>query len=153
MAGGGTFKKIGHTISRGSQIIDPVGGTLTKKGIQAAGMNPDDPLKLDKAFGPKIPGEDPAVKALRDQQAAELADLNNQENSRIKKLLYAGRAGARGYRGGPLFRARPSNTAGAGTAARAGSSAAGSGAAGSAAAAAFRAGGIRGGLRRGAALQ
>jgi len=52
--------------------------------------------------------------AIMARQQEELANLNDEENARIKKMLVGGRYGLRGYRGSPLFRMAPSNTAGRG---------------------------------------
>jgi hypothetical protein len=76
---------------------------------------------------------------LAKQQANELANLNDEENRRIKKLIMGGR-GTRGYRGSPLLRAAPGNSAGR---------AASAGGASGVAAANFRDAGARGGLQRG----
>lgn len=74
----------------------------------------------------------------RQQQMVDSAELDDEENRRIKKLL-SGSRGARGYRGGSMFRGRPSNTA-------ARSAASAGGAVGSPASAAMRSGGRSGGL-------
>jgi hypothetical protein len=89
---------------------------------------------------PKMPGETQAEADLRARQAEDSAELDEEENRRIKRLLSASR-GTRAYRGSPMFRARPSNSAGRVTTA-AGSGTAGVGAIG------MRAGGGRGGLAR-----
>lgn len=73
-------------------------------------------------------------KAIQDailaRQQEDLANLNNEENLRIKKMLLGGRYGVRGYRGSPLFRMAPGNSAGRGGA---GGSAGGGGGGGTAA--------------------
>ncbi len=79
----------------------------------------------------------------RAMQATALAELDEEENRRIKKILTASR-GTRNYRGGPMFRGRASNTAGASVSRTA--SAVPSGL--SPASASMRAGGARGGLGR-----
>lgn len=94
--------------------------------------SPKGPSKKEKA----------EAEAVRIEQKTQLAELDDEENRRIKKMLSGGR-GTRGYRGGPMFRARPSNTAGGRVVASAAS-----GANASAAASALRSGGARGGLRR-----
>ena len=80
---------------------------------------------------------------LRRRQAEDLGRISDEENRRIKGMLISGRYGTRGYRGSPLFRARPSNTAGVAlrTATAAGNA--------NPAAGALMAGGARGGLSRG----
>lgn len=81
---------------------------------------------------------------LRRRQTDELGKISDEENRRIKSMLLGGRYGTRGYRGAPMFRARPSNTSG-GVALRTASSVGGASPAG----AAMQAGGARGGLSRG----
>lgn len=73
-------------------------------------------------------------------QMQQLAELDDEENRRIKKLI-SGARGTRNYKGGPMFRSRSGNSAGgsASSAAGAGSSSPNS--------AAFRSGGMAGGLR------
>jgi hypothetical protein len=80
---------------------------------------------------------------LRRRQTEELGKISDEENRRIKGLLVSGRFGTRGYRGSPLFRARPSNTPGVAlrTATAAGNT--------NPSAGALAAGGARGGLSRG----
>ncbi len=86
------------------------------------------------------------AEALRRRQMEDLAKLDEEENDRIKKLLVAGRNGTRGYRGGPMFRARPSNSAGRSSAGNTAPRAPAGGASASPNAPAMRAGGARGGL-------
>jgi hypothetical protein len=61
------------------------------------------------------------------RQQEDLANLNDQENSRIKKMLVGGRYGTRGYRGSPLFRLAPGNSAGRGAGGGGGAAAGGGG--------------------------
>jgi hypothetical protein len=76
----------------------------------------------------------------RAAQKTALAELDEEENRRIKKII-TGSRGTRNYRGGPMFRGRATNTAGAPRAAAgAGSS--------SPSAAVLRSAGARGGLSR-----
>ncbi len=86
------------------------------------------------------------AEVMRRRQMEDLAKLDQEENDRIKKLLVAGRNGARGYRGGPMFRARPSNAAGRSSATSAAPRAPAGGGSASPSAPAMRAGGTRGGL-------
>lgn len=51
---------------------------------------------------PKPPKEDPAVAVARDRQIEELAELDEDENVRIKRLLVAAR-GTRGFRGNSVL--------------------------------------------------
>lgn len=51
---------------------------------------------------------------LEAMQATASAKLDSEENARRKRLLSVAE-GVRGYTGSPLFRARPSNTAGGNT--------------------------------------
>lgn len=60
---------------------------------------------------PKAPAEDPSTIALRERQVADLSKLDEDENRRLKTLMTATR-GSRMFRGSPVTRARPSNTAG-----------------------------------------
>jgi hypothetical protein len=55
----------------------------------------------------------------RSMQLEQLAQLDEEENRRIKKILVGGRYGARAYRGSPLMRAAPGGTSGSAAAARA----------------------------------
>jgi hypothetical protein len=91
---------------------------------------------IDQAKADKKTAEQLAAEA-RAAQATQIAELDDEENRRIKKLL-TGSRGMRGYRGGSMFRQAPSNSAGARSAAGSGSASPG--------AAAMRAGGARGGL-------
>ncbi|MCE5292976.1 MAG: hypothetical protein LLG14_27590 [Nocardiaceae bacterium] len=78
----------------------------------------------------------------RAQQKTALAELDDEENRRIKKLI-TGSRGTRNYRGGPMFRARASDTAG-----RSAPRTAAGGSSSAASAPALRSGGARGGLAR-----
>lgn len=93
------------------------------------GKSPKGPSKKEKAD----------AEAVRIEQKTQLAELDDEENRRIKKLL-SGARGTRGYRGGPMFRGRPSDTAGPRVAAGGSSAAPG--------AANMRAGGRSGGMAR-----
>jgi hypothetical protein len=124
---------------------DPVGGTKDSFAVLKDDWGDVTGKTAAKARQKKA---DEEAAQLRAEQAKQLAELNSLENDRIKKLLYSGRVGLRGYRGGPLFRARPSNTAGAGGRSG-GASAAGGGAVAAATSAALAANGVTGGLLRG----
>lgn len=96
--------------------------------------------KEDKAKA-KAKTAEQRAEEVRAAQRTQLAELDDEENRRIKKLI-TGSRGTRNYRGGPMFRTRASNTAGAPRAA--------AGAASSAPATAMlRDAGRRGGLRYG----
>lgn len=86
-------------------------------------------------------GAEAGAEALRRRQMEDIAALDEEENNRLKKLLVAGRNGTRGYRGGPMFRARPSNSA-----ARSSMRSAAGGGSAAPGAAAMRDGGARGGM-------
>lgn len=61
----------------------------------------------------KIPEADTSAQdALLEQQRLQAAALDEEENRRRKKLLSAAQ-GTRAFRGSSMFRAKPSNTAGA----------------------------------------
>lgn len=60
---------------------------------------------------PDAPKEDPETKAMRARQIEQLAELDDQQNTRIKRMFNA-RFGTRSYAGSPMSRGRPSNTAG-----------------------------------------
>ena len=96
-----------------------------------------DAAKSEKQTAARLEAE------LRKRQTIERGQSADEENRRIKGMLVGGRYGTRGYRGSPLFRARPSNTAG--VALRTSSSVGGA----SPASAAQAAGGARGGMSRG----
>lgn len=65
------------------------------------------------SFGkPKTPKPTETQKALEKEQVIQTAQLSQQENERRKRLLSA-QQGVRAYTGSALFRAAPSNTAGA----------------------------------------
>jgi hypothetical protein len=86
---------------------------------------------LGKPAAPDTSAQDQLLAQQKEQQAA----LDDEENRRRKKLL-ASAQGARAYRGSPLFRAPPSNSAGgaapvAAVVGRAGSAGSGGAAAGS----------------------
>jgi hypothetical protein len=143
MAGGGLTKSLGkgfgsfHKYSGAMRLQQ---ATIGKKNfeklhfISTGAINAADKLKAaEKA----AKGAEASAEALRRRQMEDMAKLDDEENNRIKKLLVAGRNGVRGYRAGPMFRARPTNAAGARNAAGAGSAAPG--------AAAMRAGGMNSG--------
>jgi hypothetical protein len=147
MAGGGLTKGLSKGFKSfrkfsGGQVAQRalVGDEIYDKThfISTGAIKAEDKLKAaEKA----AKGAEASAEALRRRQMEDMAKLDDEENNRIKKLLVAGRNGVRGYRGGPMFRARPSNSATRGTAPR---SAAGAGSA-APGAAAMRAGGMRGG--------
>jgi hypothetical protein len=74
-----------------------------------------DLAKRDLTHKPPAPDMS-AQDAMLAQQREQQATLDSEENRRRKRLLSAAQ-GARAYRGSPLFRAPPSNTAGASAAA------------------------------------
>lgn len=126
--------------------LNPGLGKLTDKGLRKLGMNPNDPLNLAKekqmknAEKAKKTAEQLAEET-RARQATDLANLDDEENRRIKKLL-SGSRGTRNYRGGPMFRGRATNTSGGSARSAAG------GTSSSANAGAYRSGGRAGGLSR-----
>jgi hypothetical protein len=64
------------------------------------------------SFGkPKAPKPTEAQKQLEASQVLQLTKLDAQENERRKRLLSAAQ-GVRAYRGSPVFRSSPSDTAG-----------------------------------------
>jgi hypothetical protein len=63
---------------------------------------------------PKAPAEDPTTVLARARQMEELAELDEEENRRIKRMLIVGR-GARAFRGNINSRT-PNGTAGTGAA-------------------------------------
>lgn len=121
-------------------------------------LNPAENLKklkdpgaeLDAAISPFKPDTSKQEKAAKDAEAlaneqrmaqkTALAELDEEENRRIKKII-SGSRGTRSYRGGPMFRGRASNKAGAPTGAASAGSA-------SPSAAVLRDAGTRGGLAR-----
>ncbi len=145
MGGGVTkvFSKVhkfhrGHSLARkviGDKNYDkafPLGTSATK---QAAEM---DQAEKDARSAEELAAEQRAM------QRTELAELDEEENRRIKKLL-TGSRGIRAFRGGLMYRSAPSNTAGAGggaSRAPAGGASAAPGASG------MRSGGMRGGIGR-----
>lgn len=127
-------------------VLNPGLGKYIDKGFRSAGMNPNDPLNL--AHEKQMKNAEKAAKTAEDlaaeqraQQKTALAELDDEENRRIKKIL-SGSRGTRNYRGGPMFRGRATNSA-----AGAARTAAG-GASSAASAPALRSGGARGGLAR-----
>ena len=64
------------------------------------------------SFGkPKAPKPTEAQKQLEASQVLQMTKLDAQENERRKRLLSAAQ-GVRAYRGSPVFRSSPSDTAG-----------------------------------------
>lgn len=59
---------------------------------------------------PKAPKEDPSTILMRERQVADLSRLDEEENRRVKQLLVSQRGG-RFFRGSPMLRARPSDSA------------------------------------------
>jgi uncharacterized membrane protein YgcG len=60
---------------------------------------------------PKAPKEDPSAAVLRARQITDLAKLDEQQNTRIKRMFNAAR-GSRIFRGSPSGRVGPGNAAG-----------------------------------------
>lgn len=132
------FGKFSRKLTR---VGDPL-GTIDKS-LKAVKANPNDPLNLAhekqmKDAETEAKDAEALAEEARQQQMVDSAELDDEENRRIKKLL-SGSRGARGYRGGSMFRGRPSNTA-----ARSAASAGGAG--GSPGASQMRSGGRAGGL-------
>lgn len=129
-----------HKIGRGGvrAAVDPIGGT--KQSLEGHKEGLDDISGKTRARKEAQSAKEIAEEQ-RAMQRTALAQLDQEENRRIKKILAGGR-GTRSYRGGPMFRTRAGDRAGGGglrTAAGTGSAALN--------AEAMREGGARGGKR------
>lgn len=118
-----------------------LGNKLSNKIHFATAMNDKTVADADNAKKAARTAEELAAEQ-RAAQKTQLAELDDEENRRIKKLI-TGSRGTRNYRGGPMFRGRASDSAGA--APRAASAAASSSPSG----AVLRDSGRRGGLTYG----
>ncbi len=149
---GGTHKFLAKThkkaqgISLGAKLIKGIGGQDLYDKMHPGGTWST--REAAKAASVEAAAKEAGINAevMRRRQMEDLAKLDEEENDRIKKLLVAGRNGTRGYRGGPMFRARPSNSAGRSSAGNTAPRAPAGGGSASPNAPAMRAGGARGGL-------
>jgi len=64
--------------------------------------------------GPSTPREDPSVARLRRRQVEDLAKLDEEQNTRIKRLMNAS-TGMRAFTGAPALRVPRGNTTGGST--------------------------------------
>jgi len=60
---------------------------------------------------PKAPKEDPQSQVLRARQAEQLTQLDEEQNTRIKRL-FSSSSGLRAFRGSPEMRLAPGNSSG-----------------------------------------
>ncbi len=124
----------------GNKVVKGVVGEETYDKLHPGGTwSTREAAKIEKAEQGVKDAEALAAEQ-RALQKTAMAELDEEENRRIKKII-SGSRGTRNYRGGPMFRGRASNKAGPATsAASAGNS--------SPSAAVLRDAGTRGGLAR-----